>query len=816
MKKLSFLFLLMAVFGFQQLVAQPMSIDKLAAAEKELANKEYYTALEWYLDAYEDGEDNIQDNVEVINNIATLYSQLRNYRKAASWYKKLINKDKNNKYPNAKYHLGYALKIDGKYTEALEALNDFMANSGDAGMKERAKIEIAGVKLAQSLPAADPEIIVENKTTRNFSTAYTEWSPLYASETEMYYSTMNSDKVVYRKGDYHQKIYKSTKTGDDWSAGTVLAETVNKKGVHNGTVTISADGNYMYFSRAAKTGEELTSSKIYVAEKSGGSWSEAKEVEGLNDAAYLTTQPSFGKVNGKNALFFTSDMPGGKGGYDIYVAILKSPTSVEPPINLGDDVNTPLNDQTPFYKDDQLYFASNGHPNLGGYDIFVADQNGVKWDNVENLGKSVNSEYDELYFVLDQEGYHGFMVSNRKGTKTIEKTSTFDKEDSWRTSGDDIWTVTFPKPVFANLDVRVFNQDDKPVKGVTIELREKGAANGQVKTNPRGNKFEFPLDLDKEYEVIATRDCYDGSKEVISTMNVTDSKTFVTEFTLNEDAPKITSRRIKKQIKSESGKPIVLSGLNFDLAKWNIRPDAEPALIQVLNLMNKYPAMIIELSSHTDSRGSKPANERLSERRATSSKEWLVTRGIAADRIVAKGYGETQLLNECADGVTCDEASHEMNRRTEFKITSGPTEIVIESFKDEYETVYDTTYCAGLKGATGSTIDINGLNTTELVFEKEAHDFGNVKKGETVEHTFKFTNIGKEKLVVEFASGSCGCTVPDYPKNAIAPGETGEIKVVYTAKEDKEIGLEDQQEVTIIANTEPPVSLVTITAKIVE
>lgn len=808
--------MLIAVFGFQQLVAQPMSIDKLAAAEKELANKEYYTALEWYLDAYEDGEDNIQDNVDVLHNIAMLYSELRNYRKAASWYKKLINKDKNNKYPNAKYHLGYALKVDGKYDQALEALNDFVANSGDATMKQMAQIEIAGVKLAQSLPDADPEIIVENRSTRNFSTAYTEWSPFYASETEMYYSTMNSDKIVYRKGDYHQKIYKSTKTDDDWSAGTVLGETVNKKGVHNGTVTMSEDGNYIYFSRAAKQGESISSSKIYVSEKTGGSWGEAKEVEGLNDDAYLTTQPAFGKVNGKDALFFTSNMPGGKGGYDIYVAVLKTATSVEPAINLGDDVNTMADDQTPFYKDDQLYFSSNGHPNLGGFDIFVADQNGVQWDNVENLGKSINSEYDELYFVLDQEGYHGFMVSNRKGTKTIEKSSTFDKDDSWRTSGDDIWTVTFPKPVFASLDVRVFNQDDKPVKGVTIELREKGASKGQVKTNPRGNKFEFPLDLDKEYEVIATRDCFDGTKTVISTMNLADSKTFVTEFTLNEDAPTITPRQIKKQIKSEVGKPIILSGLNFDLASDLIRPDAEPALIQVLNLMNRYPDMKIELSSHTDSRGSKQANQRLSERRAVSSRQWLVTRGISEDRIVAKGYGEERLLNECADGVTCDEALHEQNRRTEFEIIAGPKEIVIESFKDEYETVYDTVYCSGLKDATGSTIDVSELNTTELVFEKEAHDFGNVKKGETVEHTFKFTNIGKEKLVVEFASGSCGCTVPDYPKNAIAPGETGEIKVVYTAKEDKEIGMEDQQEVTIIANTEPPVSLVTITAKIVE
>lgn len=815
MKKLSFLFLLILAIGFQQLSAQPMSIDKLDAANKELAKQEYYTALEWYLEAYEDGEDNIQENVDVIHNIAMLYSTLRNYRKSASWYKKLIKEDKNSKYPNANYHLGYALKIDEKYDESNAAFDAFIASTSDATMKKMAEIQKAGIKLAQTLPAADEEIIVENKTTRAFNSGYTEWSPFYANEGEMYYTSLKSDKVVYRKGEHFIRMYKSSKNGEDWGEGQLLSEVINKKGAHIGNVTMSDDRNYMYFTQTTRKGDALESSRIYVSKKEGANWGEPVEVAGINDDAYMSKQPAFGKVNGKDALFFASNMPGGQGGWDIYVSVLKSPTAGEPAISLGTDVNTIGDDETPFYKDDQLYFASTGHPSIGGYDIFVADQKGVKWDNVENLGKSINTEADELYFVLDQEGYHGFLVSNRKGAKSIEQNSTFDKEDSWKTSGDDIFQVEFPKPVFANLDVRVFDQNNKPVNGVTIELKEVGKAKGEAKTNPRGNKFEFPLDLEKDYEIIATRDCFDGRKEKISTKAITDSKTFVTEFVLTSNPPKITPRQVKKTITSKKGQPIVLGELLFDLAKWDIRPDAEPALTQILNLMNKYPDMVIELSSHTDSRGSSPANQALSQRRAESSKTWLVTRGIATERIKAIGKGESELRNRCADGVECTDDEHQYNRRTDFKIVAGPTEIVTESFSNEYETVYDTTYCAGLKDATGS-IDIKSLNTTEIVFEKESFDFGNVKKGQTVEHTFKFKNIGKEKLVVEFASGSCGCTVPDYPKNAIAPGATGEIKVVYTAKEDKEIGLEDQQEVTIIANTEPPVSLVTITAKIVE
>jgi peptidoglycan-associated lipoprotein len=816
MKKLNILLLFIAAFGFQQLAAQPMTIDKLKAAEKELAKKEYYTALEWYLEAYEDGEDNIQDNVDVVHNIAMLYAQLRNWKKAESWYKKLMKEDEKSKFPNAGYYLGYAQKINGKYDEAVKTLDAFMAASGDATMKKMAETQKAGANLGKSLPAADPEIMVENKSTRNFSSAYTEWSPLYISATEMYYTGLKADKVFYETGgaDDFSKLYKATKTGDDWSAGTVVGGTViNIKGAHTGNVTISDDGNYLYFTRCIYKGNSLEDCKIYVSKKEGGTWGEAQKLEGINDDKYTSKQPSFGKVNGKNAIFFASDMPGGQGGVDVYVAVMKSPTSVEPAISLGKEVNTIGNDETPFYKDDVLYFASNGQPGLGGYDLFSAEQTGVNWSGVENMGKSFNTAADELNFVLDKEGYHGFLVSNRKGTKKIAGTSTFDKEDNWNKSGDDIYQVTIDKPVLAGLDVRVFDKQNRPVKGVTVTIKEVVGSAAQEKTNPRGNKFTFPLEIEKQYQITATRGCYNSETTTISTKDLKESKTFVTEFVMNEVAPTIEKKTDVKKEVITTGQPIVLSNLFFDLGKDKIRPDAEPALTKVLNIMNQNPTTVIELSSHTDSRGSKPANQALSQRRAASSKKWLVTRGIAEDRIIAVGKGELELRNQCSDGVTCTEDEHQLNRRTEFKIVSGPKEITIENVNEEIITTYDTIPCPGLKDATGF-IDVNSLKTTELVFEKESFDFGNVKKGETVEHTFVLTNIGKEDLIIEFASGSCGCTVPEFPKGAIKPGEKGEIKVIYTAKEDKEIGLEDQQEVTIIANTEPPVSLVTIKAKV--
>jgi hypothetical protein len=312
------------------------------------------------------------------------------------------------------------------------------------------------------------------------------------------------------------------------------------------------------------TGAALTKCTIYVSKKENGQWGEPVAVEGINGEGYSSKQPAFAKINGQNALFFVSDMAGGEGGWDIYYTVLKSPTSCEPAVSVGKNVNTIGDDETPFFKDDQLYFSSNGHASIGGYDIYVADQKGVKWDNVENLGKSINTEFDELYFVLDGSGYNGFIVSNRKGAQTLAEKQTFDKEDKWRTSGDDIFSVTFPKEVLADLDVRVFDQNDKPVKGATITLREVSKKEGQTQTNPRGNKFNFPLELDKQYEIVAASECYNGDKVVISTKDLKESKTFVTEFVLKMVAPTITKRTIKKTKTFSKGQPIVLKNLNFD------------------------------------------------------------------------------------------------------------------------------------------------------------------------------------------------------------------------------------------------------------
>lgn len=837
MKNITTLFTLIFAVCCSQLIAQPMDLDKLAAAEKEMEKEEYYTALEWYVDAYEEGEEGVQDDIDVIHNIAALYYKLRNFKKAISWYRNLIRKDKDEKYPLANMYLGHALKYDGKYKDAIEAFDVFITIATDERLKALSEIAKKGAALAITLPDADEAIEVQNKTTRSLNSAYTEWSPFIVNEKELYYTGLQSDVVVVKKepkGNYFSKLYKSVKVKDNWSKGEELGNTINKFGAHTGNVTMSDDRNHLYFTKCVMKGQKLMKCQIYVSEKQDGKWSEAKKVTGINGDSYNSKQPSYGKVNGQDALFFVSDMAGGKGGWDIYYAVKKGDAlSFDPPVNLDAPVNTIGDDETPFYHEDKLYFSSTGHPGLGGYDIFEAAQKGATWSKVANLGKSFNTPFDDLYYVVDDSGYHGFLVSNRKKSKTLSESATFDEKDRWRTSGDDIFEFTAPIPVLANLDIRVYDKETKqPVTGVTISLIDERAGEARIKTNPRGNTFGFMLDNEKAYKLMAERDCYFLDSTNISTIGIKESKTYLTEFYITKEPRKFTVKETKIPKKAVASQPIVLDNIFYDYNKWDILAESRPELEQLANFLKQYPTMVIELSSHTDARGNDAYNKKLSQRRADASKNYLVSIGITADRIVSVGKGESEIRNECLNGVKCEDVypgeptrGHRYNRRTQFQILSGPKEFTTEAIEG-YDIVKDTVWqeCVPTGEGTGIIENsgimppnpdvIDELPTTEVVVNKEMHDFGKVKKGEKLEYEFEITNIGKHDLIIEFASGSCGCTVPTYPEEPIKPGASAKIKVVYDTS-DKKPG-QDEQEVQIIANTEPIVTLMGIKAEIVE
>jgi peptidoglycan-associated lipoprotein len=276
-----------------------------------------------------------------------------------------------------------------------------------------------------------------------------------------------------------------------------------------------------------------------------------------------------------------------------------------------------------------------------------------------------------MYYTQSNDGFSGFLVSNRPGPNSLKSKTCCDDIYAWELERIkvDLLAKTFRKK-------RKGEKEVQPLTGSTvqvIDITDRNPANVDEKTSAATNDFSFTLLPDRKYRVIAVNEGYVPDTLDFNTAGIKKSQTIEKKLILGRvKKPKPASIIVKEN------QPIVLENIYYDYDKWDIRPDAEPDLQFLTDLLVKYPDMKIELSSHTDSRGKDDYNESLSQKRAESAKAWIVAKGITADRITPKGYGETQLRNQCTNDVECTEEQHQQNRRTEFKILSGPTSITIE------------------------------------------------------------------------------------------------------------------------------------------
>ncbi len=652
--------------------AQPMgkklnTEQKIKIAEEQYANGDYYTALAWYEKALAADEEDTKggDDIAVLHKIAELHYLLRDMKNAQKFYGKLVKKDKAGAYPMAKLIYGRVLKMNGELDDAETQLQQFIQDADDGNAKTLAQAELDGIALARNM-AIEEDITVENAGD-NINSPYTDFAPLYVSENEMYYGAMVSNEVVVLDGnekDYFAKIYKSTKNGDSWEKGEVLDDVVNRPNTHTGNATISADGNRLYFTRADLSSNMMTSSNIYVCERDGNGWGAAQKVEGLG-GSYIVKHPAVGEMFGEEVLFFTSNMDGGKGGWDIYYSKING-DSYGAPVNLGDKINTVGDDVTPFYRDGVLYFSSVGHPGIGGLDAFASEWDG-SWSTPKNLGKNINSTYDDIYFSLNGDGYQGFVVSNRPNKRSLKS----------KTCCDDIYTVSI-KEVVVDLEALTFDAESgDPLNGAKIQLIEMtDGSEGNTETDSKDDSHEYTFDLTRNvsYKLIASRKGYENAILEFNTADITESQTITKKMKL-VPVVEFVDVTVYDTIRSQT--PIILDNILYDFDKSNIRNTEESDLNQIYTYMTSYPDMIIELSSHTDSRGKDSYNQQLSQRRAESAKKWLVSKGISGDRIKAVGYGETQPIaaNKNADGSDNPEG-RQLNRRTEFKIIGGTKYII--------------------------------------------------------------------------------------------------------------------------------------------
>jgi peptidoglycan-associated lipoprotein len=767
------IFSMLLVMAATWLSAQP--VDEvpvhmmIETAEASLLIPDYYTALEWYENAYKETRD-----PEIANKISTLQIKLRDYVRAEKWLEKIVEKDQGVNYPYAVFQYAQVLKVNGKYQESIDAFNFYAGLNVSDSLLALADNEVAGIQLAvKSKPPID--LVVKN-VGKSVNYSYTDASPWLGMDGNLYFASMRTRELITlngKEGDYYLKIY-SSKPGKDgeWETAKPLESKINREGYHSGNPSITEDGSRMFFTRSQLTGNDLSESKIFVSVNKAQNWGAPVELKGIN-GNYIAKQAAPGVVFGKEVLFFSSNMDGGFGGFDIYYADRINDETYGLPVNLGPLVNSPLDDETPFYLNNNLYFSSTGHPGLGGFDIFRSEWNGQEWSKPANLGAGYNSSYDDIFFSVNEDGKLGFLVSNRpdEDSKSLKS----------KTCCDDIYQFHI-RDIVIDLITTVYD-GTVPLPGakVTVFEVDRGkTGKSQQQVNDKINDSQFPLDQDKAYKVLIEKEGYMPAEFEFNTVGVVDN------FTVRRTI------KLAKKVPDNSGmetvtinEPIRLNNIYYDFDDDKILPDAEKDLSFLVELMKKYPDMVIELSSHTDAQGNDAYNERLSQRRAQSAKNWMVSKGIKENRIEAVGYGEEFILNDCFNGIDCTDELHRVNRRTEFKIISGPTTIEVKK-SDLGDQKKKDTNTKILNTPAKGTVPVTDPKV-ELTFDKKIVELGAVRKGEKKEMSFSFTNTGNIPIEIELVT-SCECTTLDWPQFKIfKPGDKGMINAVFDSK-DKEIG----------------------------
>jgi outer membrane protein OmpA-like peptidoglycan-associated protein len=407
---------------------------------------------------------------------------------------------------------------------------------------------------------------------------------------------------------------------------------------NDGPVVFGPKGDEMFLTRNNSKlpfrNDKTARLKIVLSKLVDGKWAVPVDLP-FNRAQYNTAHACI-SPDGKR-LYFSSDMPGGSGGMDLYYSDRDGMIWSEP-VNLGKKINTAGNDVFPYIgPDGKLYFSSDGWPGLGGLDIFKTELEN-QTENPVNAGYPVNTHKDDFGIWISNDQTQGLISSNRKGGK----------------GDDDIWSIDFVNKIViygivAEKETRI------PIPNATVYLKDSlGNVVGTDVTDGQGN-YSIKGDFNMNYVVSTNPDGYFAGSESFSTYGATNDSLRVDIL-------------LEKII---INKAIVLENIYYDLDKWNIRPDAAQELNKLITILKDNPKIVIELSSHTDSRAPDFYNMILSDRRAKSAAEYIIkTGGIDASRITGKGYGESMLVNKCKNNVYCTEPEHQQNRRTEFKVLS--------------------------------------------------------------------------------------------------------------------------------------------------
>lgn len=637
-------------------------------ANKAYDNFQYIDAIDLYKEIIISGN----GTIEVYQKLGNCYYYNSNLSEAAKNYEKMWSKkeeveqkkeksqSKNDTLTLQKLttYFDYEIPVEYyfrtaqayKHTGAYEKADEMMLV-----LQKKSKTDTRARRLIEN-----PEYLTDIEkqsgryTIENYrqNSLYTDFAPTFYKQSIVFASARKNGTFSGKKNEWTKQSYLDLyqSLGDSLSYAVSFSKQINTR-LHESTSAFTKGGKTVYFTRNNFSKSKIQTDSLGVSrlkifkasidEKQ--KWSNIQELP-FNSNQYSVAHPALNKDNTK--LYFASDMPGGYGLSDLYVVEVYNDGSFGEPKNLGPDINTEGRETFPFItNDDVLYFASDGHLGLGGLDIFTFNFNEKEDQKVYNVGEPVNSAADDITFIINEETKRGYFASNREGGL----------------GDDDIYSFTETSPLLTkcegSLEIIALDIDSGDVlRNAGVEIKNE---NGEVlhagRTDERGT-FIINVDCDnKEYTIIIEKENYD-----------TDSK----KALVTREKPNGLERvSLKSNLPAEGidlAKTLNLKPIYFASNKALILGETAKELDKIVAYMKEYLPIRIEIGSHTDSKGSDAYNLKLSQKRATSTANYIISKGIDPARVKSRGYGETVLINKCSNGVRCSKEEHGKNRRSEF------------------------------------------------------------------------------------------------------------------------------------------------------
>lgn len=627
---------------------------KLSVADEQMERGEYFDASKTYRKIYNKLTKREERPLrgQVAFKMGECYRQLGMSARASAAYQNALRYG----YPDstAYLHLAQMLHEEGKYAQAVTAYGDYLALDPNSGL---AKAGLAGAELAQNMKKNPTRYVV--KQPRLLNSRRADFSPMYnGRDFDVLYFTTTNEKVLGSNRSEITGMKKSdiwfTRKNErgEWLKPETVEGELNSE-LDEGIISFSPDGSTMYLTKARREPNANTGVEIYTSQRSDAKWSAPVKFEITADTLSSYGHPAVSPDG--TYLYFTSDMPGGSGGRDIWRINLKDRAgSLE---NLGEFINTPGDECFPYVRSDSvLYFASDGHPGMGGLDLFKATLTPSGGWNVVNMGAPINSAADDFGITFG-DGERGYFSSNRGDGRGYDHIYSFELPDL------QIWISGW-----------VLDKDEEPVANAVIRIVGNDGSN-QKEVARNDGSFRFPLQRGVSYVMLAGAKGYLNAKQEFTSDTAEEDAEYGVDFIL-----------------ASITKPVVIDNIFYDFDKATLRPESKTALDEMAQVLRDNPNVTIEMASHTDRWGSDEYNMKLSQRRAQSVIDYLIEAGISADRLQPQGYGESRpkvitkklareypqfhegdVLDEKYVSSLSDadqEVADQINRRTEFQVLS--------------------------------------------------------------------------------------------------------------------------------------------------